>query len=449
MSMLEYNSDFVVLQSSEGTRLLDRRYIPLFLIVFIDLVGFGIVIPVLLLHAEESFGATDIQATGLLTAYSAGLVLAGPILGRLSDAYGRRIVLLLSQLGTFIGFLVLGFANSLFLLYLGRIIDGISGGNITTAQAYINDITTEENRARGFGLISAAFGAGFIVGPALGGLVVNITAGIPSLAAYSQNAPFFLAAFFSLCSILGTYFILPESLPPDARSPLGQPKAQADGEIGLLDVMRMAKVRTILIFTFTTFLAFSLFQASFPLFARRRFFSQLELEVAQRNIGLVLTFVGVLNVTMQSFFVGPLVKRFGEQRLIVYATFGRIIAFLGIGLALDPLIALLFVAPIAIGNAVSQPSLQSIISRFAPPSMRGRVLGFFQSTNSVTLIVGPLLTGIMLQIPIADSSFAAQGALPVLVGSGLVTIAFLLSFLILKMQLPSQEIKPSTAIQNA
>ncbi|TFH36314.1 MAG: MFS transporter, partial [Anaerolineales bacterium] len=158
---------------------MDRRYIPLFLIVFIDLVGFGIVIPVLLLHAEESFGATDLQATGLLTAYSAGLVLAGPILGRLSDAYGRRRILLISQVGTFIGFIVLGLANSLLLLYIGRIIDGLSGGNITTAQAYINDITNEGNRARGFGLISAAFGAGFVVGPALGGLVVSITAGIP------------------------------------------------------------------------------------------------------------------------------------------------------------------------------------------------------------------------------------------------------------------------------
>jgi DHA1 family tetracycline resistance protein-like MFS transporter len=113
------------------------------MIVFVDLVGFGIVIPVLLLHAEESFGATDLQATGLLTAFSIGMVIAGPILGRLSDAYGRRPVLIISQIGTFIGFIVLGFANSLLLLYLGRIIDGISGGNITTARAYINDITTE------------------------------------------------------------------------------------------------------------------------------------------------------------------------------------------------------------------------------------------------------------------------------------------------------------------
>ncbi|TFH35091.1 MAG: MFS transporter [Anaerolineales bacterium] len=207
----------------------------------------------------------------------------------------------------------------------------------------------------------------------------------------------------------------------------------------MLDIIRMVNVRAILTFTFTTFLAFSLFQASFPLFARRRFFSDLDLVVAQRNIGLALTFIGVLNVTMQSFFVGPLVRRFGEQRLIVYATFGRIIAFLGMSLSFDPRIALFFIAPLAIGNAVSQPSLQSIISRFAPPSMRGQVLGFFQSTNSITLIFGPILAGIMLQIPISDTSLAGQGAMPILVGAGLVTLAFLLSFRILRMQLPTQE----------
>lgn len=163
----------------------DRRFIALFVVVFVDLIGFGMVIPVLLLHAQESFGASDLQATLLLTSYSIALVVAGPVMGRLSDAVGRRPVLILSQFGTLAGFLVLGFANTLFLLYLGRIIDGVSGGNITTAEAYINDITSEENRARGFGLISAAFGAGFVVGPALTALIVSVTASSPTLAPYS------------------------------------------------------------------------------------------------------------------------------------------------------------------------------------------------------------------------------------------------------------------------
>jgi DHA1 family tetracycline resistance protein-like MFS transporter len=418
---------------------MDRRFIPLFLIVFVDLIGFGIVIPVLLLHAEASFGATDLQATGLLTAYSLGLVIAGPILGRLSDAYGRRLILILSQIGTLIGFIILGLANSLFLLYLGRIIDGLSGGNITTAQAYINDITTEKNRARGFGLISAAFGAGFIVGPALGGLVVNVTSNIPSLAPYSQNSPFFVAALFSLISILGTYFILPESLPPESRSPLGRRESGAGSSTGILEIMKLPKVRTILSFTFVTFLAFSLLQSSFPLFTSRNIFSDMPLEIVQRNIGLLLTWVGVISVTMQSFFVGSLVRRFGEQRLIVFATAGRILAFLGIGLSQSAYAVAAFIVPLSVGNAVSQPSLQSMISRFASPEMRGRVLGFFQSTNSLTLIIGPLLAGLLLDLDIPSLALETIAALPMFTAAGLVTIAFMMSFGIWRMKLPTQE----------
>lgn len=417
----------------------DRRYIPLFLIVFIDLIGFGIVIPILLLHAEESFGASNLQATGLLTAYSFGLVIAAPVLGRLSDAFGRRPVLIVSQIGTLIAFLVLGFANSLFLLYLGRIIDGLSGGNISTARAYMNDITTEENRARGFGLISAAFGAGFIVGPALGGLVVSFTSRVPSLAPYSQNAPFFVAALFSLTSILGTYFILPESLPEESRSPLGRRPVGAGSSTGIAEVLKLSGVRIILAFTFITFLAFSLFQSSFPILARRNLFLKDSLEVAQQNIGFFLTWVGVINVTMQSFFVGPLVKRFGEQALIVYATFGRILAFMGVALSRHPILTAVALLPLSSGNAVAQPSLQSILSRFASKETRGRVLGIFQSTVSSTLIFGPIISGFLLDLKITSIPPEIITAFPMFAASILVTFAFLMSFRILRMELPSQK----------
>ncbi len=422
---------------------MDRRFAILFTIVFVDLIGFGIVIPVLMLHAQESFGATDLQATALLTSYSAGLVVAGPLLGRLSDAYGRRPVLILSQIGTFIGFLVLGFANSLFLLYVGRIIDGISGGNITTAQAYINDITTEKNRARGFGIIAAAFGAGFIVGPALGGLVVNLAANIESLAAYSQNAPFFVAAFFSLLSILGTTFVLPETLSPAERHPFGQPEARRTGEGGLLDVLRIANVRLLLMFSFIAFLGFAMLQSTFPLFARRNLFPTLPLHTVERNIGFLLTWVGVISVTTQSFFVGPLVNRYGERRLVSASAFARILAFLGTALSRNPITAGLSFIPLAAANAVNQPSLTSIISRFSPPHMRGRVLGAFQSSNSLTLVVGPILAGLLLQTHIDGVPPATEAALPLFVAAGLMAIAFLISFRILRMDLPSQETAPA------
>jgi DHA1 family tetracycline resistance protein-like MFS transporter len=333
----------------------DRRFVALFTVVFVDLIGFGMVIPVLLLHAQESFGATDFQAVLLLSSYSIGLVVAGPVLGRLSDAFGRRPVLIISQFGTLAGFLILGFANTLFLLFLGRIIDGISGGNITTAQAYINDITTEKNRARGFGLISAAFGAGFIVGPALTALIVSVTAANPMLAPYSQNAPFFVAALFSLTSILLTTFLLPESLPKEEREPLGRAREKQPGQKGLLDVLRLPDVRLILIFTLITFLAFSLLQASFAFFSRRNLFFDIPLEEAQRNIGLLLTWLGIVSVTTQFVFVGPLVRRFGERRLVNAATLARVLAFIGMAIAREPLgMAIVFI-PFAASNAIMQP----------------------------------------------------------------------------------------------
>jgi DHA1 family tetracycline resistance protein-like MFS transporter len=418
---------------------LDRRFVALFVVVFVDLIGFGMVIPVLLLHAQESFGASDLQATLLLTSYSIGLVVAGPVLGRLSDAFGRRPVLILSQFGTLAGFLILGFANTLFLLYLGRIIDGLSGGNITTAQAYINDITTEENRARGFGLISAAFGAGFIVGPALTGLIVSVTAANPALAPYSQNAPFFVAALFSLTSILLTTFLLPESLPKEEREPLGRSRKKKPGQKGLLDVIRLPDVRLILLFTIMTFLAFSLLQASFAFFARRNLFSDIPLEDAQRNIGLLLTWIGVVSVTTQFVFVGRLVKRFGERRLVNAAAAARVLAFLGIAISRDPLAMALVFIPFAASNAISQPSLQSMLSRFSPPEMRGRVLGAFQSSNSLTLVIGPILTGILLQLNLSFLSPESAVALPMFVGAIIMSIAFIMSFRLLRMKLPTQQ----------
>jgi len=410
----------------------DRRFVALFIVVFVDLIG-------LLLHAQETFGATDLQAILLLSSYAIGLVVAGPVLGRLSDAYGRRPVLIISQFGTLAGFLILGFANTLFLLFLGRIIDGISGGNITTAQAYVNDITTEKNRAQGFGLISAAFGAGFIVGPALTALIVSVTAANPTLASYSQSAPFFVAAIFSLISILLTTFLLPESLPKEDREPLSRSREKKPDQKGLMDVIRLPDVRTILLFTIMTFLAFSMLQASFAFFARRNLFSDIPLEEAQRNIGLLLTWIGVVSVTTQIVFVGRLVKRFGERRLVNVTAFVRVLAFIGIGFSRSPLAMAIVFVPFAVSNAISQPSLQSILTRFSPPEMRGRVLGAFQSSNSLTLVIGPILAGLLLQLELPFLSAETAIALPMFVGAFIMSIAFVMSFRVLRMKLPTQE----------
>jgi MFS family permease len=296
-----------------------------------------------------------------------------------------------------------------------------------------------ENRARGFGLISAAFGAGFIVGPALTALIVSATAANPVLAPYSQNAPFFVAALFSLTSILLTTFLLPESLPKEEREPLGRSREKKPGQKGLIDVLRLPDVRLILLFTIMTFLAFSLLQASFAFFARRNLFLDIPLEEAQRNIGLLLTWIGVVSVTTQFVFVGRLVKRFGERRLVNVATFARVLAFFGIAISRDPLAMALVFIPFAAANAVSQPSLQSMLSRFSPAEMRGRVLGAFQSSNSLTLVIGPILTGFLLQLNIDFLSAETAVALPMFVGTIIMSIAFIMSFRLLRMKLPTQQ----------
>ncbi len=207
----------------------------------------------------------------------------------------------------------------------------------------------------------------------------------------------------------------------------------------MLAVLTIPNVRFILIFTVTTFLAFSLLQSSFTLFARRNIFPDLSLEDAQGSIGLLLTWIGVIGVVMQTFFVGPLVSRFGEQRLIVYATAMRVFAFLGVGLSRSPIAIARAFLPLAVGNAVSQPSLQSIISRFSPPGLRGRVLGAFQSTNSLTLIIGPILAGLLLEADFSSLSPETVSALPMFLAAGLVAVAVVLSLRILRMELPTQE----------
>ena len=236
-----------------------------------------------------------------------------------------------------------------------------------------------------------------------------------------------------------TTFLLPESLSKEEREPLGRAREKQPGQKGLLDVLRLPDVRLILIFTLITFLAFSLLQASFAFFSRRNLFFDIPLEEAQRNIGLLLTWLGIVSVTTQFVFVGPLVRRFGERRLVNAATLARVLAFIGMAIAREPLgMAIVFI-PFAASNAISQPSLQSILSRFSPPEMRGRVLGAYQSTNSLTLVIGPILAGFLLQLELPNLPAEWAVALPLLVGAVIMFVAYVLSFRLLRMELPTQE----------
>src|SRR5438045_1983431 len=267
----------------------------IFITVFIDLIGFGIVIPVLPYYAEGTkFGATPTQVGLLFASYSVMQLVFAPVLGRLSDKYGRRPILLMSLLGTAIGFLILGFATTLWMLFVGRIIDGISGGNISTAQAYIADVTTKENRAKGMGLIGAAFGLGFVFGPAIGGI----------LSRWGINVPFLFAGGLALANALLLYFVLPETITPD--HPARVSAATGRGWNQLVQSLLNRRLGIVLTIYFLSIVAYSIMTAVFSLCMLFR------LGYDPWHSGWVFAFVGIISATIQGGLIGKMVKRFGE-----------------------------------------------------------------------------------------------------------------------------------------
>src|SRR5215831_227681 len=272
----------------------------IFITVFIDLIGFGIVIPVLPFYAEGTkFGATPSQVGLLFASYSVMQLVFAPVLGRLSDKYGRRPVLLASLLGTALGFLILGFATTVWMLFVGRIIDGISGGNISTAQAYIADVTTKEDRAKGMGLIGAAFGLGFVFGPAIGGV----------LSRWGINVPFLFAGSLALGNAVLLYFVLPETVTAD--HPARTSAASGRGWRQLTASLRNQRLSFVLAIYFLSIVAFSIMTATFSLFMMFR------LGYDAFHNGWIFAFVGIISATIQGGLIGKLVKRFGEPLLVI------------------------------------------------------------------------------------------------------------------------------------
>ncbi|HKP36239.1 MAG TPA: MFS transporter [Pyrinomonadaceae bacterium] len=365
--------------------------IVIFITVFIDLVGFGIVIPVLPYYAEGTrFGATP-RAVGLLFAsYSVMQLLFAPVLGRLSDKHGRRPILLISLLGTAVGFLILGFATTLWMLFLGRIIDGISGGNISTAQAYIADVTTEENRAKGMGLIGAAFGLGFVFGPAIGGV----------LSRWGIHVPFLFAGALALFNAVLLYFTLPETVTPD--HPARVSAAMGRSWHRLINSLRNPRLGFVLTIYFLSIVAFSIMTACFSLFLMFRFGYD-----AFHN-GWVFAFVGIISAGIQGALIGKLVKRFGEPFLVIVGTLmfsASLFASPFIGPSLGILGILITGAVSAIGNALNAPTLTSLASKSASASEQGAILGVTQSVASLARAVGPAIAAFLIYSSVAHLGF--------------------------------------------
>src|SRR5712691_5557535 len=360
----------------------------IFTTVFIDLVGFGIVIPVLPFYAEGSrFNATPRTVGLLFASYSVMQLIFAPILGRLSDKYGRRPVLLISIIGTGIGFLILGFARTLLMLFVGRILDGITGGNISTAQAYIADITTKEDRAKGMGLIGAAFGLGFVFGPAIGGI----------LSRWGVEVPFLFAAALCFANALLLYFTLPETVTPD--HPARVSAAGGRGWSYLLKSLTQPRLGFVLTIYFLFIVAFSIMTTSFSLYTMFRF------GYDAQHTGWLFAYVGVIAVKIQGGLIGRLVKRFGELSLVIVGALffaGSLFAVPFVGPNTGGLAALLIGGGIfSLGNSLATPALTSLASKSAGAADQGSVLGVTQSVASLARVVGPSLAALLIHSAIA------------------------------------------------
>jgi DHA1 family tetracycline resistance protein-like MFS transporter len=364
----------------------------IFLIVFIDLLGFSIILPLLPYYAE-TFGASPF-VIGLLTAsYAAAQFLGAPLMGRLSDRYGRRPILLLSIAGTLVGFVMLALANSLFGLFASRILDGVTGGNITVAQAYISDVTDRKNRARGLGMIGAAFGLGFIFGPALGGLLSQWGYAVPAL----------LAAALSLANLILVAAWLPESLTPERRAALAESQRAPFTLKALTKALGRPYVGALLHTRFFFGLAFSMFQTVFALYGQARF------GINAQSTGYILAYVGVLSAFTQGFLVGRLANRFSDNRLIFWAIGLMSLSLLGWALAPSILILMLIMIPTALSGGILNTILTSTLTRSVSISEIGGTLGLSSSLESLTRVIAPSLGGLILERigPAAPGLFGA------------------------------------------
>ena len=366
----------------------------LFVTVFLDLVGFGIIVPFLAYYVE-SFGAHAAVVGLLMSSYSLAQFVFAPIWGRVSDRVGRRPILLMGLAGSVAGFTIFGLAGTLAVLFVGRIAMGIFGATIPTAQAAVADVTKPEDRARGMGLIGAAIGLGFILGPALGGILAHLSTALP-VELFHKNPyalPCLAAAALALVNLSAAAFLLPESLPEAVKQ---APPQRATRLQVLSQGLSDPRLRMLVLIYFLFMLGFTMMEATLTLFIENRIGSSDHAQLVRR-VGYLFGFIGVVQVALQGGLVGVLARRFGEAKLLVA---GCLIATLSLGSV--PMVrswgALYLVAfGLAVSGGLAQPSVASLISRAARADTQGGSLGVSQSAASLARVVGPVLAGAMFQ----------------------------------------------------
>lgn len=363
-----------------------RALLPIFLIVLVDILGMTIIWPLLPFYAKE-FGATPLLVGLLGTTYAAFQLVSGPLLGQVADRIGRKPLLLVSQLGSFIGFFVLGQANALWVVFVARAIDGATAGNLSLAQAYVSDVTAKENRAKSFAIIGIAFGIGFLIGPAISAF----------LSTYGHRYPIYAAQGLSALSIVATATLLPRATPQQqvGDAPAGRRLALfAWGRY--LEYFRRPLLASLLYQYFAFGFAFTSFVWGFALFAERRLTWQGE-PFGAREVGYVFAYAGLLGIILQGGLIGRLVKRFGELRLTRagFATMSASYALLAVVRSVPELLSSATLG--SFGQGALRPALTAQITHHSERHEQGLVLGIAQSLMSVAQITAPFLAGLLIE----------------------------------------------------
>jgi DHA1 family tetracycline resistance protein-like MFS transporter len=362
--------------------------VSIFLIILVDFLGFGLIIPLLPFYVPD-YAHNPMKVTLIFSVFSICQFIGAPILGALSDRYGRRPVLILSQLGSAAGYALLGVASlphwdpqtRLVLVYVSRIVDGFTGGNVSTAQAYISDVTTSENRAKGMGLLGAAFGIGFCLGPFLGGV----------LGAHNVSWPAYAAALMAALAALVTFLKLPESR---VHKPTESKLWLHPGTFA--PVFKRPVVSQLLLISFVSMAAFVMMECTVGLFLAKVWQID-DPKVAGRVTGWFFGYVGLVIVVVQGGLIGRLTKRFGEWPLAIA---GAVLVAVGMGFYVEsawrPTLVLLGIAGAtnAIGRSLQGPTLSSLLSKFSDPKEQGVVFGLYHGLSSLARVLGPVLAGL-------------------------------------------------------
>jgi len=365
--------------------------LPIFLIVAVDVLGFTIILPLLPFYSER-LGASPAVVGAIVSIYAVCQLIAGPILGQLSDRSGRRPILLISQAGTLAGFLILAFSTQVWLVFLSRAIDGATAGNLTIAQAYISDVTKPEDRAKSFAMIGVAFGFGFLVGPAISGY----------LAHWGYQAPIFAASALSLTSILCTFFLLPRREIVHERNEAAEADPGPGGRrLSLISwgeyrrYFRDRELARLLIQWLLFSLSFSTFITGFALFAERRYTWQGR-PVGVREVGYIFAFNGFIGIIMQGGVVGRMVKRLGEKKVVRLGFAASMLGYAAVGFTYTIGQLLWVIVFTSIGGAGLRPALTSMITQKAGRREQGVIIGLSQSLTSIAQITAPVIAGILI-----------------------------------------------------